>query len=142
MSNTKKFLDQEGVKYLWSKVNMQDYPNNETLINVINAIDETKADKDALNTHIENKEVHLSAGERDVWNNKQDNISGNPGEYVVIDKNGNITTQSPKALLMIDVITEQQYLLQIRNGQIVIIATSNSTSLLGEGLLGDFILGE
>jgi hypothetical protein len=48
MSDTKKFLDYEGVKYLWSKINMQDYPNNETLINVINAIDEAKADKDEL----------------------------------------------------------------------------------------------
>lgn len=41
------FLDAEGVKYLWSKVNMQDYPNNETLMAVINAIDETKADKES-----------------------------------------------------------------------------------------------
>lgn len=48
MSDTKKFLDYEGVKHLWSKVNMQDYPNNETLITVINAIDETKADKTEL----------------------------------------------------------------------------------------------
>lgn len=48
MANEKKFLDFEGVKHLWSKVNMQDYPNNETLIGVIEAIDETKADKEAL----------------------------------------------------------------------------------------------
>lgn len=41
------FLDAEGVKYLWSKVNMQDYPNNETLMAVINAIDETKVDKES-----------------------------------------------------------------------------------------------
>ena len=40
-----KFLDQEGVKYLWSKISMEDYPNNETLMAVINAIDQTKADK-------------------------------------------------------------------------------------------------
>jgi hypothetical protein len=46
--NEKKFLDQEGVKYLWSKISMEDYPNNETLMAVINAIDETKADKDEL----------------------------------------------------------------------------------------------
>lgn len=44
----KKFLDQEGVKYLWSKISMQDYPNNSTLAAVIEAIDETKADKDEL----------------------------------------------------------------------------------------------
>lgn len=46
MADQKKFLDAEGVKYLWSKINMQDYPNNETLMDVIEAIDETKADKD------------------------------------------------------------------------------------------------
>ena len=45
MAKEKKFLDYEGVKHLWSKINMQDYPNNETLMAVINAIDETKADK-------------------------------------------------------------------------------------------------
>ena len=40
-----KFLDQEGVKYLWSKISMEDYPNNDTLVAVLNAIDETKQDK-------------------------------------------------------------------------------------------------
>ncbi len=52
MADTKKFLDQEGVKYLWSKINMQDYPNNETLIAVINTIDETKADKSELDNYL------------------------------------------------------------------------------------------
>lgn len=40
-----KFLDQAGLEYLWSKISIKDYPNNETLIAVLNAIDETKADK-------------------------------------------------------------------------------------------------
>ena len=44
----KKFLDQEGVAHLWSKINTQDYPNNETLMAVISAIDETKADKEEI----------------------------------------------------------------------------------------------
>lgn len=48
MNNEKKFLDQQGVQYLWSKVSMEDYPNNETLIAVLNAIDETKANKDEI----------------------------------------------------------------------------------------------
>jgi hypothetical protein len=39
MSNTQKFLDYEGLRYLWSKISMEDYPNNETLIAVLNAID-------------------------------------------------------------------------------------------------------
>lgn len=38
------FLDDSGVTYLWNKLSLQDYPNNETLVSVINAIDETKAD--------------------------------------------------------------------------------------------------
>lgn len=48
MNETLKVLDPKGVEYLWSKISMQDYPNNETLISVINAIDETKADKSEL----------------------------------------------------------------------------------------------
>ena len=44
MSN-RKFLDQAGVQYLWSQLSLKDYPNNETLIAVLNAIDETKVDK-------------------------------------------------------------------------------------------------
>lgn len=57
MSEEKKFLDYEGVKYLWSKINMQDYPNNQTLIDVINAIDETKADKNDLDDYVKNSEL-------------------------------------------------------------------------------------
>ena len=48
MAEYKKVLDQSGVQYLWSKISMEDYPNNETLIAVINAIDETKANKDEI----------------------------------------------------------------------------------------------
>ena len=44
----KKFLDFEGVRHLWSKINMQDYPNNDMLMDIIQAIDETKADKTDL----------------------------------------------------------------------------------------------
>ena len=50
MFEEKKFLDQEGVKHLWSKISMEDYPNNETLIAVLNAIDQTKADKNEIPT--------------------------------------------------------------------------------------------
>ena len=42
----KKFLDADGVAHLWGKISMQDYPNNETLIAVIDAIDETKQNKE------------------------------------------------------------------------------------------------
>ena len=50
MFEEKKFLDQEGIKHLWSKISMEDYPNNETLIAVLNAIDQTKADKNEIPT--------------------------------------------------------------------------------------------
>ena len=43
----KKFLDQTGISVIWSKIE-NNYPTNEDLTNVINAIDETKADKDEL----------------------------------------------------------------------------------------------
>lgn len=41
----KKYLDADGVSYLYQQLSLEDYPNNETLIAVINAIDEGKADK-------------------------------------------------------------------------------------------------
>ena len=46
MTDLNKYLDRDGVKHLWSKVSLQDYPNNETLVAVIDAIDETKANKE------------------------------------------------------------------------------------------------
>lgn len=45
-----KFLDEQGLQHLWSKISMEDYPNNETLIAVLNAIDQTKANKDEIPT--------------------------------------------------------------------------------------------
>lgn len=61
MADIKKFLDEEGLKLLWSKVNMGDYPNNETLIAILNAIDTTK----------------------------QDSLTGTNGQVVGFDENGN-----------------------------------------------------
>ena len=45
-----KFLDADGVSFLWSQLSLQDYPNNETLMAVINAIDNTKANKNDVDT--------------------------------------------------------------------------------------------
>ena len=50
--DNKKYLDQEGVKFLWSKISMEDYPNNETLVAILNAIDETKANKEEIPTKV------------------------------------------------------------------------------------------
>ena len=32
-----KFLDDKGLQYLWSKIALEDYPNNETLVAILNA---------------------------------------------------------------------------------------------------------
>ena len=43
-----KFIDINGVKTLWNQISLGDYPNNETLMAVIDAIDATKADKNEV----------------------------------------------------------------------------------------------
>ena len=47
-----KVIDMEGLRYLWNKINMQDYPNNDVLVAVINAIDNNKADKIELEKYL------------------------------------------------------------------------------------------
>lgn len=46
--NEKKFLDAAGITYLWKKLSLQDYPNNQELAAVVEAIDETKMDKESI----------------------------------------------------------------------------------------------
>lgn len=46
----KKFLDISGLEHLWKQLSLKDYPNNETLVAVINAIDEEKANRDEIPT--------------------------------------------------------------------------------------------
>ena len=58
--DNKKYLDQKGIEYLWSKLSLEDYPNNELLIAVINAIDEGKADRAEitdLKAYVDNKTI-------------------------------------------------------------------------------------
>ena len=43
-----QILDREGLKILWRELSLKDYPNNATLMAVIDAIDETKANKSDL----------------------------------------------------------------------------------------------
>ena len=43
-----KFLDASGVKVLYDLLSLQDYPNNDVLMAVINAIDATKLDKNKM----------------------------------------------------------------------------------------------
>ena len=49
---SKKFLDSTGLQYLWSKISAADYPSNETLAAVINAIDVEKADRSELDNYL------------------------------------------------------------------------------------------
>ena len=114
MSDIKKFLDYEGVQHLWSKINMNDYPNNETLMAVINAIDETKADKEYVNERVASlvdsapdilntlNELATAIGNdpnfaTTVTNqitSKQDAIIGTSGQFVVIGTDGKPTTKT------------------------------------------------
>ena len=118
MSETQKFLDVEGVKVLWDQVNLKDYPNNETLIAVLNAIDETKADKSYVTeqtTELKNELLNGAGPAYDTLQElgelidentdalealnavaaaKQDVISGTAGQFVVIGSDGKPTTKT------------------------------------------------
>lgn len=83
MADIKKFLDQQGVEYLWKKLSLQDYPNNETLIAVINAIDENKADKTTTNSLQEAIDILNGTGEGSV-------------KYTVADAVATIVAQAPE----------------------------------------------
>ena len=48
MSEPIKVLDAAGVKVLFDLLSLQDYPNNDVLMAVINAIDTTKFDKNNI----------------------------------------------------------------------------------------------
>lgn len=48
MAEPIKVLDAEGVKVLFDLLSLQDYPNNDVLMAVINAIDNTKLDSNKM----------------------------------------------------------------------------------------------
>ena len=48
MAEQIKVLDVNGVKVLFDLLSLQDYPNNDVLMAVINAIDTTKMDKNNI----------------------------------------------------------------------------------------------
>ena len=69
MADTKKFLDIDGVQVLYQLLSLQDYPNNDVLAAVIDAIDETKLNKNKIfigttaeyNTALANDNIALGA---------------------------------------------------------------------------------
>ena len=100
MSENKKYLDQEGLQFLWSKINMQDYPNNDVLITVINAIDEGKMDKTTAVPLIE----QATAGQVPIVKSVDEN--GKPVEWEAQD-----FTKIP------DTTNTKQYLVTNSNGE-------------------------
>lgn len=48
MADAIKVLTADGVKILYDLLSLQDYPNNDVLMAVINAIDETKLDSNMI----------------------------------------------------------------------------------------------
>lgn len=79
-----KFLDAAGVQYLWKLLSLKDYPNNETLMAVIRAIDETKADKKDL----EELKVVDALSEEDILA-----IIGSATGGIPVNPNGQILTE-------------------------------------------------
>lgn len=79
----KKFLDQEGLAYLWKKLSLQDYPNNDTLVAVINAIDENKADKTTTEALQQAIDILNGTGDGSV-------------KYTVADAVATIVAQAPE----------------------------------------------
>lgn len=61
-----KFLDEQGLRHLWSKISMEDYPNNETLIAVLNAIDQTKLDKSVFEEYIGDEVASFEPEDKDI----------------------------------------------------------------------------
>ena len=61
-----KVLTEEGLKVLWNQISLDDYPNNDLLIAVLDGIDATKADKtevaDAKEEVLERLEAVAAAG--------------------------------------------------------------------------------
>ena len=67
-----KYLDAAGITHLWSKLSLEDYPNNELLVAVINAIDKNKADKEQLppDTNEPQKQLVTNESGEKVWEDK------------------------------------------------------------------------
>lgn len=63
MADTKKFLDIDGVQVLYQLLSLQDYPNNDILAAVIDAIDETKLNKDKI--FVGTQEEYITASNQD-----------------------------------------------------------------------------
>ena len=134
-----KFIDRDGLKVLWNQVNLKDYPNNETLIAVIDAIDETKADKETLKNYYLKTEADVLHTEIEDYVDNQvaalvnsapetlDTLGELAAAFeenkeVVEALDASITNKQDKVsdtLILVDTITGIQHKIQIQNGQLV-----------------------
>ena len=134
-----KFIYRDGLKVLWNQVNLKDYPNNETLIAVIDAIDETKADKETLkNYYLKTEADTLHTEIEDYVDNQVAALVNSAPETldtlgelaaafeenkeVVEALDASITNKQDKVsdtLILVDTITGIQHKIQIQNGQLV-----------------------
>ena len=71
MAEIKKYLDADGVKILYDLLSLQDYPNNEVLSVVINAIDTTKLDKNKVGYIKESDGTVYSSSSREAFENEE-----------------------------------------------------------------------
>lgn len=83
MGEIRKFLDEQGLSYLWKKLSLQDYPNNDTLVAIINAIDQNKADKTTTDDLREDIDILNGTGAGSV-------------KYIVADAIATIVAQAPE----------------------------------------------
>ena len=60
-----KFIDSDGLKVLWKQINL-DYPNNETLMAIIDAIDKTKLDKTVFEAYTGESADLIEPKEEDI----------------------------------------------------------------------------
>lgn len=124
MSNSKKFLDYEGVQYLWSKINMNDCSNNEMLMAVVN----TKVDK------IDGKELSTNDF-TDEYKEKLDSLENvdygteNAGKllYVGMDGFATVLALGPG--------------LKIVNGTLTITQQIATSAICGQAVCGNSICG-
>ena len=90
--NIKKYVDGSGLTHLWTKIE-ENYPTNEDLINVINAIDETKVNKTDLNTLniLHNNEILKSLLEIYLLNIDYNEIAFDVEEITISSNNNSIS---------------------------------------------------
>lgn len=139
MADEKKFLDQAGVQYLWSQLSLNDYPNNETLIAVLDAIDGAKADKTELTNYYLKTEADTLHQEVEDYVDIQvaalvnaapetlDTLGELAAAFeenkeVVEALDASITNKQDKisdTLILVDTVTGAQHKIQIQNGQLV-----------------------